>query len=529
MFHRTQLLLEKADAFEKVGQWRDAVDVCETLFHQGWKTHTPTDILESLLRLGLLYSTHDESEVAGEYFHLALEISRRTGDILREARSLNSLGVGHQRAGDIDRADEYFHSARHVAEGTTDNRTRGDIEVNLGIVANIRGELPTALTHYEAALAEYRTLGFPQRIARVLNNLGMLYTDLGELHKAEGTLEEALQMSRSLGDLHVEAIVLANRTELLLALGDLAAARSTCDDAFEISSRIHDEALKADILKSYGIIYRGTKKLHLAESHFKQAMELASQLPRPLIEAEANRELALVLRQQDRNQEALAALNRAHALFTTLQAKQEQADIDRRFRQLETDFLSLVAKWGESIEAKDRYTRGHCQRVAEYACLLAIKAGFPERDLAWFRMGAFLHDVGKIEVPEEILNKPGRLTDEERRVMERHTIVGYETLAAIEFPWDIRPMVRSHHERWDGKGYPDGLQAESIPYSARILHIADVFDALTSTRSYRQPLTSIDALEIMTSDCGSFDPELLRVFSTILPSLPIAEVSLESS
>jgi putative nucleotidyltransferase with HDIG domain len=326
----------------------------------------------------------------------------------------------------------------------------------------------------------------------------------------------------------VEAIVLANRTELLLAMGDLSAARSTCDDAFEISSRIHDEALKADILKSYGIIYRGTNKLHLAESHFRQAMELASHLRRPLIEAEANRELALVLRQQDRNQDALAALNRAHALFTILQAKQEQADIDRRFRQLESDFLSLVAKWGESIEAKDRYTRGHCQRVAEYACLLAARAGFPERDMAWFRMGAFLHDVGKIEVPEEILNKPGRLTDEERRIMERHTIVGYETLASIEFPWDIRPMVRSHHERWDGRGYPDGLAAEAIPYSARILHIADVFDALTSTRSYRQPLEADEAFEVMLSDPGSFDPDLLALFSVLLPSLSIGDTATAS-
>ena len=104
-------------------------------------------------------------------------------------------------------------------------------------------------------------------------------------------------------------------------------------------------------------------------------------------------------------------------------------------------------------------------------------------------MGAFLHDVGKTEVPEEILNKPGRLTDEERATMERHTVIGDEMLAPVEFPWDIRPMVRSHHERWDGRGYPDGLAAEAIPRSARILRLADVVDALTTARSYRAPLT----------------------------------------
>ncbi|HZG41400.1 MAG TPA: HD-GYP domain-containing protein, partial [Longimicrobium sp.] len=208
----------------------------------------------------------------------------------------------------------------------------------------------------------------------------------------------------------------------------------------------------------------------------------------------------------------LEALNRSHALFTSLQARPDLADIDSRVSELEEEFLSLVRFWGESIEAKDRYTLGHCARVADYACRIAERAGMTDRELTWFRMGAFLHDVGKIEVPEEILNKPGRLTDEERATMERHTVIGDEMLAPVEFPWDIRPMVRSHHERWDGRGYPDGLAAQAIPRSARILRLADVFDALTTARSYRAPLTPEQALDIMRDDQGSFDPELFEIF-----------------
>ena len=139
--------------------------------------------------------------------------------------------------------------------------------------------------------------------------------------------------------------------------------------------------------------------------------------------------------------------------------------------------------------------------------------------MVWFRMGAFLHDVGKTEVPEEILNKPGRLTDEERALMEQHTVIGDEMLAPVEFPWDIRPMVRSHHERWDGRGYPDRLAAEDIPRAARILRIADVFDALTTARSYRRPLSPDEALEIMVQDEGSFDPELFDLFLELYPEL----------
>ena len=252
-------------------------------------------------------------------------------------------------------------------------------------------------------------------------------------------------------------------------------------------------------------------------STFARQLGLASKHSNPLAEAEAQRELALVLRAQDRNRESLEALNRAHSLFSSLQAKHDQADINRRIGQLEEDFLSLVRNWGESIEAKDRYTRGHCQRVADYACMLAERAGLSDREMIWFRMGALLHDLGKTEVPEEILNKPGRLTEEERAVMEQHTVIGDEMLAHIPFPWDIRPMVRSHHERWDGNGYPDRLSGERIPYPARILRFADIFDALTTTRSYRQPLTPEQALKLMEDDDGSFDPVLFEVFRDLFP------------
>jgi putative nucleotidyltransferase with HDIG domain len=196
--------------------------------------------------------------------------------------------------------------------------------------------------------------------------------------------------------------------------------------------------------------------------------------------------------------------------------------------QLQEDFLSIVRMWGESIEEKDLYTRGHCQRVANYACRIAEEAGLSTSDLVWFRMGAFLHDVGKTEVPAEILNKPGRLTDEERHVIERHTIIGDQMLAASEFPWDIRPMIRWHHERWDGCGYPDGLKGREIPLTARILRIADVFDALTTTRSYRHPLSPQQALAMMEGDEGSFDPDLFELFKGLFEEFLLLVGGLES-
>ena len=149
--------------------------------------------------------------------------------------------------------------------------------------------------------------------------------------------------------------------------------------------------------------------------------------------------------------------------------------------------------------------------------MLGSAVGIQGRDLTWLRMGAFLHDVGKTVVPADVLNKPGKLTDEEWDVMKGHTVEGDRIVEELEFPWDIRPIVRSHHERWDGTGYPDGLAGGAIPLHARILCIADVYDALTTTRSYRPALSMDEALRIMRREAGrQFDADLLAVFEHLV-------------
>jgi putative nucleotidyltransferase with HDIG domain len=509
-------LLEHALAMERAGAWEDATRTLHAVYTASLERLDAPLLLEAVVRLGHCHRLAGRRELAEDMLGLAHTLGDLHGRDDISGRALNGLAVLLQDGGDLAGAEALFLAANELGRRAGREVLIGETEQNLGIVATIRGDLDEARRRYETALEYFEHAGFVTGRISCLNNLGLLHLSRREMDQAEAYLAAALHLCKEVGDVVREGAVHINHAELYLARGELDRAREACDEGFEIFSRLNDESRQAEALKFYGIIYRESGKLHLAEIHLQRAIQI-TRPSSPLLEAQTQREMARVLRMQGRNRQALEALNRSHALFTSLQARPDLADIDERVAELEVDFLSLVRFWGESIEAKDRYTLGHCARVADYACRIAERAGLTERDLVWFRMGAFLHDVGKTEVPEEILNKPGRLTDEERSIMERHTVIGDEMLTPVEFPWDIRPMVRSHHERWDGHGYPDGLAGEDIPRSARIMRIADVFDALTTARSYRRPLTPDEALAIMRDDAGSFDPALFELFLELYP------------
>jgi putative two-component system response regulator len=180
----------------------------------------------------------------------------------------------------------------------------------------------------------------------------------------------------------------------------------------------------------------------------------------------------------------------------------------------ETVLLSLAL----SIEAKDPYTEGHCDRLSKYSVRVAETLGLPEHLRVALRRGGLVHDIGKLAVPEHILLKPGPLTLEERKIMERHTIAGERICAPLRSFRHVLPIIRHHHEKWDGSGYPDGLKGEQIPVTARILQVTDVYDALSTDRPYRQALLPERALAIMWEEAkrGWWDTSILEVFEAIV-------------
>lgn len=197
------------------------------------------------------------------------------------------------------------------------------------------------------------------------------------------------------------------------------------------------------------------------------------------------------------------------------------ADAERHVRQVDRLYMSTIQALSTAIEAKDGVTSSHIRRVQTYSLALARAVGVSgDGELKAIEAASLLHDTGKLAVPEHILNKPGKLTPAEFEAMKLHVDVGADILSSIDFPYPVVPIVRAHHENWDGSGYPRGLQGDDIPIGARILSVVDCFDALTSDRPYRPAMTTAQALAIVMERRGTmYDPRVVDAFIELLPTL----------
>ena len=198
--------------------------------------------------------------------------------------------------------------------------------------------------------------------------------------------------------------------------------------------------------------------------------------------------------------------------------RQYRNNMHQRIELLEKAHRETIEALAVAINAKDEVTHEHVLRVRICAAGVARLLGCDDAEIEALRAGALLHDIGKIAVPDYILNKPGKLTAPEFEKMKLHTIVGAKILGRVDFPYPVVPIVRHHHERWDGCGYPDGLKGEEIPLTARILTVVDCFDALREDRQYRRGLTREEAIDFLMKNSGTqYDPRVVGIFITHLP------------
>ncbi|HEX5385213.1 MAG TPA: tetratricopeptide repeat protein [Gemmatimonadales bacterium] len=415
------------------------------------------------------------------------EVARQLGDDLLSAEALNALGGMQLEAGDVDAAHESFRQASRLAGARAELCAR--IEQNLGIVANIRGDLDGARSHYARALAAHRAAGANRGCAIVEHNLGMVCADQRRWREAAGHYERSMALARALPDRHLEGLCLLNGAEALLALDQPEEAQRQAEGALRIFEELGTRLDMADAFKVLGMVLASAGRAAAAEWRLQSAIELAASTGSLLSEAEASRELAVLYRSIGRPRPALALLTSAHSLFSRVGARGDLADLRATLGELEDAYLAAVLA-DPSLTSDGDGGPGHGARVAAYALRVADALGLDATDRATLRIGAHLHHVG------------------------------LECLAGLDCPWPIAPIVRSHREKYDGSGYPDGLAGDAIPLHAQMVCIADVYDALTSERSCRTALAPRDAVARMREVAHWWRPDVLAAFLRCVADRP---------
>src|SRR6185503_1124508 len=445
---------------EAVASYQAAIDAADTAGER------PV-LSEALRRLAIVRHRRGESAEARDLCVRSHAVACDAGADLLAAQALNALGGIGLETDAVGDAREHFLRALELGGESRELRAR--VEQNLGILANIQGDFDEALTRYGRSLEAYRAANDEHGCAIAYHNLGMTSLDRRRFDEAERYFQQSLEIARRAGDAYLEGLCLVNHAKVHVAKERYEEALSNGEAALALFDKISAGSAKADAYRVLGMVYRETSRLELAESRLRSAIDLSVTAGSALNEAEASRELALLYQATGRNQDALRLLNAAHRLFRRLDARIDLVYVEGKVAALEATYLAVVREWGQSIESVDTYTFGHCERVARRAVAVAAALGMDEDAQTTVRVGAYLHDVGKVKVPHEVLSKPGKLTPEELEVVQKHPIWGIDLLAAVEFPWDIKPIIRWHHERHDGTGYPDRLRGDEIPLSAQIV------------------------------------------------------------
>ncbi|UCD70828.1 MAG: HD-GYP domain-containing protein [Syntrophobacterales bacterium] len=196
-----------------------------------------------------------------------------------------------------------------------------------------------------------------------------------------------------------------------------------------------------------------------------------------------------------------------------IQSIPSREELLEQYDHLYQSYLDTIGALLNALDARDGIASGHSRRVANYACAMGNVLGFPPNSQRTLELAALLHDVGKIMIGEQILGKPGKLTDQETYIIRQHPEMGERIVGEVDFLRDTKPFIRHHHERFDGKGYPDNLSGEGIPLEARIIFIAEAFDSLRSDSSYHRSLNFKEALSEIEQGAGTqFDPQILKIF-----------------
>lgn len=515
---RFELHREKGQALAALGKLEAAIAEYQKLLKFCRDSNHLSIKSETFTQIGQLLNKQGDHDRALGFLQRALGAYRRLDDKSGICRALRNLGVVYVELGEFEETETAYTEAIALAGQIGDQVLYADLVNNLGTIVNMKGSWKRALDLYRESLDLYEANSEIRKSAYAQNNIAITLAERGILDEALIYFRQAYDTAADIKDASLTLIVNINLADLSLKLGDLVEAKEHCRKAEEYlaESGLITGNL-AETRKIAGKICFYEKDYTNALLCFNEAHAICRDIGAQYLEAELLRERGMLYRAMDRHLDALSDLEASYQLYSTLKADGKREQTEEIITSLERLYLEVFDSMAQQVDRKDPYTKGHSDRVAALALLLAKELGLSTHMVKTIVAAALLHDVGKIDIDDDILKKPGQLTKPEYQHIMKHPELGVSLLRGKEFPWDIKPLVLHHHERMNGTGYPLGLKGEDIPLGARVICIADVFDALTSHRVYRKAFDIPQALQIMKDESGkTFDPVLLKSFVRLI-------------
>ena len=365
-------LIDEAKLAEREGRWNDAAARYEGLVRNPFAGDQ--DRLSALRWLGRVYLEQGNRGAAMDVLEAAVAAATQADSQSAIAQALNVIAIVHQTGGDLDLAESMYTEARLTAQSIRDAEAMAMIDQNLGTVASIRGDVRRALEAFHLSLDGYRALGRKDQAAQVLNNIGLAYSDLGDLDRAEAAYTEAERTFGEEQDRTNKLNVALNQVQLCIATERFEEAETRVAPLLALAGDIAP-SWRGEVFRHVGVIARDRGDYMRAAEYLGRACECAEEAEDLLLKADVTEQLAELYWTQKRHRDMLANLNQSHALYSRLKAQHRVAQVERRNAALEARFLEMAHHWGDSIESKDHYTQGHCQRVAFFACVLADSTG----------------------------------------------------------------------------------------------------------------------------------------------------------
>ena len=514
---RGKALFAAADRLIRAADFQGAIHLLHEILAESERERRPIDVAKAFNRIGRSHASLGNADLAIRYHLRALTIFEKAEDLRGLAETYNHIGSIWSEAENSSMAMQFKLKALDAAQRSEDLRELSRAYNNIGEEYRLSGRLDDARDHYVRSLELDRRAGNKAYEAVALHNLALVAAAEGNYDEARDLFEKSLALSLEAGDREMEV-------ETLIFFGGMESRFHRFDSAGPLLDRALAQAEDLGSPYLLGLALREMAAYLREKGDFPRAFDAMDRFTKVTrgesSAAQRKRFLSIFAEMEaDRTREESRRLESEAGELKELiahQVREIESDKEEALRlrdQAHKTLEELLLAMASAIEAKDLCTGDHVERVGGYARALARCAGLPQDECQRIYLGAIVHDVGKIGVRDAVLNKPGILDPEEREEMRRHSALGRQILSQVRGLETAADIAHCHQECWDGGGYPQGLRGTEIPLSARIVTIADVWDAITSHRPYRPAMSREKALKLMISERGrAFDPDLLDLF-----------------